>query len=304
MKKFLIVGLLMAFISLWARTGIAGNPEEKIVVLTSLGAVQAMAEVLTENTSITVMNSIPQGYSMRGQDAYFKKHREAFFQSAAKADAVLTVGSAWPADPLYKWARRSNIRVVNIDATRPLDEYGAGVPLVTVQGKNVPFVWRSPANMTRMGAITADDLSRLVPAEASTIKVNLKRMQSVLFRIRSKYEAAFTDLESVDIAALTGAYTPLIDEFGLDVIVYALKPEVEWTENDAKGFAEQLKSGGIKAVACAWEPDEKVRKALLMGGAVPVVLEKFVRESDVEPILSLSNWYERNLSRLLVALQD
>lgn len=303
MKKLTVIGLLVAFIALWAGAGIAADSPQKTVVLTSIGAVQAMAEVLTENTSITVVNSVPQGYSMRGQNSYFKKHSETFFQSAAKADAVLTVGSAWPADPLYKWARRSNIRVVKMDATRPLDEYGAGVPLVTVQGKNIPFVWRSPANMTRMGAIAADDLSRLVPAEASTIKANLKRMQSVLFRIRSKYEAAFTDLESVDIAALTGAYTPLIDEFGLDVMAYALKPEVEWTEKDTRGFAEQLKSGGIKAVVCAWEPDEKVRKVIVKSGAVPVVLEKFVHESDADPIISLSNWYERNLSSLLMALQ-
>ncbi len=269
-----------------------------VVVLTSLDVIQTMGEVLANDTSITVTNVIPEGYSMRGQDAYFKKHQKVFLESAAKADAVLTVGAAWAADPLYKWARRGNIRIVNIDAAKPLDEYGAGVPLVEVDEKYSPFVWRSPANLTRMASIAADDLCRVFPADADTIKSNLKTLQIKLFKLRSKYEGAFLDLDFVALAALTSGYTYLADEFGLDIQFYLLKPGSEWTETDVQQFSARLKRSGVKAVICSWEPDPKVQKSLKEGGVNTVVLKKFVREKNSDPLAALVEWYEGNLSRL------
>ena len=149
-----------------------------------------------------------------------------------------------------------------------------------------------------MASIAADDLCRVFPADADTIKSNLKTLQIKLFKLRSKYEGAFLDLDFVALAALTSGYTYLADEFGLDIQFYLLKPGSEWTETDVQQFSARLKRGGVKAVICSWEPDPKVQKALKEGGVNTVVLKKFVREKNSDPLAALVEWYEGNLSRL------
>jgi len=296
MKRLVSAVVLTLFLSIQAQA--SGN----MLVLTSLDVMQAMGQVLTKDTSITVEKVIPKGYSMRGQDAYFKKHQKAFFATAEKADAVLTVGAAWAADPLFKWTRRGNIRVVNIDAAKPLDEYGAGVPLVEVEGEYSPFVWRSPANLTRMASIASDDLCRLSPQDAEAIKANLLRLQGALFKLRSRYEAASLELEFVDLAAMTSGFTYLADEFGLDIHFYMLKPEAQWTDAEAADFSARLRRDDVKAVLCPWEPDAKGAQAIKDGGAVPVVLGRFTLKENADPLEALVGWYDLNLSRLIGVL--
>eukprot|EP00828_Plagiopyla_frontata_P033152 TRINITY_DN4306_c0_g1_i1.p2 TRINITY_DN4306_c0_g1~~TRINITY_DN4306_c0_g1_i1.p2 ORF type:complete len:404 (+),score=111.27 TRINITY_DN4306_c0_g1_i1:123-1214(+) len=282
----------------------AYSQESRHTVLTSLEAPCALGEALAAGTSLRMVNVIPEGYPMRGQDAYLKKHRETFFKVAAAAEAVLTVGAAWPADPLYRWARRGNIRIVNVDCTRPLDGYGAGVPVVEVEGKPSPYVWRSPANMTRMAAIAAADLCRLFPEERETIRANLKKVQAAMFTLRSRYEAIFLSLDFVGLAAFTNGYACLVDEFGFDVGFSVLAPESAWSSADVERIAARLRRDGVKAVICAWEPDAKGRKAIRDGGAVPVVLDRFERGPGSPALESLVRWYEGNLSRLAAALKQ
>ncbi|SOB60111.1 putative Periplasmic solute binding protein [Pseudodesulfovibrio profundus] len=296
------VSLSIILLLVFASNAIA--KDKSITVLTSLEVTTALAEALTRGTSIRVINVIPDGYSMRGQDAYLKKHQASFFEKAREADAVLTVGAAWPADPLYKWARRGNIRIVNIDVSKPLDEYGAGVPLLEVAGKYSPYVWRSPANLTRMASIASDDLCRLTPGDATRIKANLQEVQSVLFRLRSKYEAASLDLAAVELAAFTTGYTYLINEFGLEVMEYFLRSESAWSDSDMERMIAQIKGAGVKAVVCPWEPDAKGRHVIERGGAVPVVLQAFKRAEEENPVDALIGWYEGNLSRLINALHN
>lgn len=298
LKTFL---LALAVLAIAAPRVMAG---ERVTVLTSLDVTQAMVETLTENTSVKVLNVIPQGYSMEGHNAYLKKKQKAFFDAAATASAVVTVKGAWPADPLYKWARRGNLRVVNIDTTKPLDEYGAGVPLIEVEGVSSPYVWRSPANLTRMASIAADDLCRLVPNEAETIKANLQELQADLFKLRSAYENAFVELDFVDLAAFTGGYTYLTDEFGLDIHFYMLKPDFKWTESEMETVAANLKKNMVKGVICQWEPDGMALAAITKGGAVPVVLKRFVLPKESDPRVALVEWYDGNLSRLVTALKN
>ena len=295
--------LLFVLATLLLLTVSARAEDRQQTLLVSLDVVQAMAETLTMDTSIEVVNVIPQGYSMQGQDAFLKKRQSSFFETAAAADAVLTVSSAWPSDPLYKWARRGNIRIVAVDATRPLDEYGAGVPLIEVEGKVSPFVWRSPANLMRMAAIAADDLIRLSPKDADTVRLNLEGLQKTLFTLRSKYELAFSELEFVDLAAFTPDYAYLVDEFGLEVHFHYLKQESAWTEDDLRTLGEKLVDEMIKAVVCPWVPDEKGRGVLSRAGATPVVLKRFVRDAAADPLDDLVNWYEYNLSGLLSGLE-
>lgn len=298
MKKALLIALMVLCLT---TTAVAGR---SITVLTSLEVVQAMVEVLTEGTSIEAINVIPKGYSMQGQGAYLKKHQKKIFDIATRAEAVVTVSSVWPSDPLYQWARRGNIRIVQIDATKPLDGYGAGVPMIEVKGQHPPQVWRSPANLTRMASITADDLARMAPEDGERIRKNLKMLQTEIFDLRSKYEVAFSSMDFVDFASLTPGYAALTDEFGLDVHLYFLKPERKWTEGDAVSLSARLKQSMVKGVICPWEPDAKALSVIKKSRAEPVVLERFVRSEGEQPMESLLSWYDGNLSRLLKALRN
>lgn len=282
----------------------AARAAQPMTVLASLEATTALGRVLTQNTAVRVVNAVPAQYGMSGQTSYFKRHGEAFFKLAEGADAVLTVGAAWPEDPLFMWARRANIRVVNVDASKPLDGYGAGVPLVEVAGQGCPYVWRSPANLTRMAAIAADDLCRLAPGDASIIRENLKELQGTLFRLRARFEGALLDAAFTGLAALTAGYASLTDEFGLDVRFYLLTPEHALTEADLSGFSARLAGEGVRAVVCPWEPKERVRRAISAGGAVSVVLEPFKPAPGKHPLESLADWYGSNLSRLVAALNQ
>lgn len=307
MMKFVwyfLTALAIFLISIQLAVLAAMASESETTVLTSLDVTQAVGEVLTEGTSIRVVKVIPDGYSMLGQDAYFKKNQETFFESAQAAAAVLTVGGAWSGDPLYKWARRGNIRIVNIDCAKPLDEYGAGVPLILIDGETSPYVWRGPANLTRMASIVADDLCRLAPGDAEKIRDNLKDLQTALFRLRSRYESTFLELDTIDLAAMTADYAYLTNEFGLNTRFYVLTPESVWTEADSRRFSESIRREGVRGVVCAWEPDAKGRRAISDGGAVPVVLEPFTLDVGADPVGAMTSWFDGNLARLHSALKN
>lgn len=294
--------LLFCLVLVFALPIPAPAGEAPVVVLASLDVTVALGRVLAAGTGIEVVDAVPQEYFMNGHDAYFKAHREAFFPLARKADAVLTVGGAWPVDPLYRWARRGNIRVVEIDATRPLGGYGAGVPLVTVQGHPVPYVWRAPGNLSRMASIATEDLCRLVPEDAETVRSNLKRLQNALFHLRSRYEDELLRAASVTLAALTDGYASLTGEFGMDVRFYDPAPESSRTEADLERLAARLREQGVAAVVCAWEPGPDLSRAIRQGGAAAVVFKPFRIAAGADPFQSLADWYGGNLSRLAAAL--
>ncbi|NDV28548.1 metal ABC transporter solute-binding protein, Zn/Mn family [Desulfovibrio sp. JC010] len=296
MKKSVFIFLLAVVLF---GAGSVAQAEERPTVLTSLDITQVLCEVLCADTYINVENVVPGVYSMAGHKAYFKKHQKKFFAKAARADAVVAVTSVWAADPLYLWARRGNIRIVDIDAGKPLDGYGAGVPLTEINGTYVPYVWRSPANLTRMASIVTDDLGRMYPDQAEKINGNLKKLQAALFKLRAEYEDKFLDLESNEFGALTAGYVYLADEFGLNVHFHFLKQEDYWTEGDAQNLGALIKQDEVKTVICPWEPGELAAKVIADSGARAVVLNKFVYSKGAAPLEQLLKWYKSNLSALV-----
>ena len=75
----------------------------------------------------------------------------ALSKLATDADAVIGLRSLWADDPLYPIARRSNIRIVEVDAARPVD---GALPGIAVQpGNKVDGLnsqpWFSSNNMGR-----------------------------------------------------------------------------------------------------------------------------------------------------------
>ena len=99
------------------------------------------------------------------QPSYFAGRGASALDKAARdADAVIGLRSLWPDDPLYPLARRSNIRIVEVDAARPVD---GSLPGIAVQPGSLKDglnsqPWLSSNNLGRM----ADVLAAVAAAEA------------------------------------------------------------------------------------------------------------------------------------------
>ncbi len=278
---------------------------EKTDILVSLDFTEALVKVLTADTACTVTRAVPAKYSSAVHEHYLKKHPAEFQAKAARAAGVVAVSGAWPSDPLYPWARRANIRIVNIDAVHPLDRSRAGLPLLNSaapQYDTPPAVWNSPGNAARMADIVAADLGRLAPAENEQIRTNLDAFKRDLFTLRSRYESAFSRLDAFEVAALTEQYIYLTDEFGISVVQTFLKPEIRRQTTDLESFSEALRAYDVKGVVCSWEPDAAIARRIREHGAKSIILQPFTLQSDAPADAQLLRFYEQNLDALLKGL--
>ena len=99
-----------------------------------------------------------------------------------------------PGDPLYRFAREANIRIVDIEAAVPWSLDAPGVALADTPVSNVawgsdtdaaetavaPYFWLSVSNAIRMGDLIAHDLEALFPDSAATIAANLEALKRSL----------------------------------------------------------------------------------------------------------------------------
>lgn len=120
----------------------AAGTKRSATVLAAHPIVVSLAETLTEGSGIEILRAAPANLPYTRWGAYFAgRGAAALAREAARADAVLTLRSLWPDDPLYPLARRANIRMVEIDAARPIDEALAD----RVTGLNRAVLFDGPA---------------------------------------------------------------------------------------------------------------------------------------------------------------
>ena len=118
-----------------ALSGAVSSPllaaEKPLRVLASLPITYGLGEVLLKGTGISLERAAPANLPGSRQTAYFTgRGAPALSKLASGADAVIGVRSLWADDPLYPIARRSNIRIVEVDAARPVD---GALPGIAVQ---------------------------------------------------------------------------------------------------------------------------------------------------------------------------
>ena len=132
-----------------ATTVLAGHP-----------VTYALASDLATGSTLKIVRAAPENIPPTRLSAYLTGRGEAAFADAAReADAVITLRSLWPEDPLYPLARRSQIRIVEIDAAQPIDGALPGIALQA--GKALPSQpWLDPVNLGRMADILANELGR------------------------------------------------------------------------------------------------------------------------------------------------
>ncbi len=298
--KILLIVLVVTFFSQIS----FAQKETKNSVLVSQDFTEALAKSLTAGTNIEIIRAVPSSYSPGTHTSYMKKHWKTFSQYCEKATAVLTLTSSWPEDPLYPFARRANIRIVPVDASAPLDNTRAGVPLLEIPGDEtqLPYVWNSPGNTARMADIAAADLSRLFQSEADTIAGNRDKLKQMLFKLRAKYEEALMELESFEVICLTSDFYYLTDEFGVSVARFFLKPEHRWDDTDIQQLVKTISETGVTCVLAKWSPKKQIQEEIKKAGAKIIVPKTFTLHDTPVASEQLISFYKTNLDLLVAGL--
>ncbi len=259
------------------------------VVLTGLQATWSITRALTRDTPITVVNVPEDGREFAILRNYLERRKDRFAALFSAATAVVSVTNALPADPLYRYAREANIRVVDIDAAMPWTYDTPGVALVdsprsdvqwpgatddaTGEPVTAPYFWLSLSNTMRMADIIAADLVALFPAFAETLSANLDAFKREMLDIRSTYQNRLIEAGDDTVFALTGDFVYLTNDMGLFVDGYFIRQDVRWTESDLAALTARLKQREIRVVIHKWVPNDAIQAAIRAGGAQLVVLE-------------------------------
>jgi ABC-type Zn uptake system ZnuABC Zn-binding protein ZnuA len=264
---------------------LAADPGSK--VLTGTQATYSLTAALTAGTPIVVENVPADGRQLSLQKDYIQRRTDALASTFAGATAAVTVTNALPGDPLYRFAREANIRIVNIDAAVPWSLDRPGVALVesprstnawggtgdAPDSATAPYFWLSVSNTIRMADIIAHDLSATFPDSAATIAKNLDNLKRSLLALRGEYQKKLIEGSTDVVFALTGDFVYLTNDMGLFVDGYFIKQDVRWTEADLKALTKHLRDDDIKVVIHKWQPNEAIQNAVKAGGARLVVLD-------------------------------
>lgn len=240
------------------------------MVLAGHPVTAGLAQALVKDTPLTVEMVIPAAIPMTRQYSFLTGRGEAKFAEAARrADSVLTLRSAWAEDPLYPLARRVNIRLVEIDAARPVD--GALPGIATRDG--AVFPWLGIANAGRMADIVAADLRRLYPGHRGSIDTNLAILKAALLDLSSRSARDFATVDDVTVAALSDRYALLAADLGLDMAHTWTLDDRDWTPEKLAELTATLKAEGIRVVLHHRRPAPEIVTAVAEGGASLVVLD-------------------------------
>ncbi|MCG5241853.1 metal ABC transporter solute-binding protein, Zn/Mn family [Azospirillum doebereinerae] len=260
MRRLALTALLLLLpLPAWAQTILAGHP-----------VTAGLAQALTQGTALTVEKVVPDAIPMGRQNALLTGRGEAKLADAAKkADAVLTLRSVWIDDPVYPLARRHNIRLVEIDAARPVDGALPGVAL----RDGAAFPWLGVANAGRMADIVAADLRRLYPNAAPAIDGNLANLKRALLTLSSTSVRTFAGLPDPSVAALSDRFAMLAADLGLDLRKVWTRDDRDWTPERLAELTAFLKAERIPAVLHHRQPAPEIAQAITAGGARLIVLD-------------------------------
>ncbi|MBM9489341.1 zinc ABC transporter substrate-binding protein [Pseudomonas sp. ICBG1301] len=272
------------------------QPQTPVKVLASLPITYGLAEVLLKGTDVTLERAAPANLPGSRQVAYFTgRGAQALNALAQDADAAIGLRSLWADDPLYPVARRSNIRIVEVDAARPVD---GGLPGIALQPGATDGLnsqpWQSSNNMGRMADVMAADLSRLAPAAKPTIDANLAALKQRLLRLTADSEARLAKADNLSVASLSDHFGYLVSSLNLEVLNTDARPDAEWTPEALQQLTADLKGNDVAVVLHHRQPSEAVQTAVTAGGAQLLVL----KVDGADPVTEL----EGNVDQVIKAL--
>ncbi|PVZ60793.1 metal ABC transporter substrate-binding protein [Pseudomonas sp. B1(2018)] len=266
--------LAVALCGLTATT-FAADSGKPLRVLASLPITYGLGEVLLKGTDVSLERAAPANLPGSRQTAYFTgRGAPALAQLAKDADAVIGLRSLWPDDPLYPISRRSNIRIVEVDAARPVD---GALPGIAVQpGNRVDGLnsqpWFSSNNMGRMADVMAADLVRLAPEAKPKIDANLAALKQRLLKLNADSEARLATAENLSVMSLSDHFGYLIGGLNLELVGLDARPDAQWTPEALKALSAMLKDNDVAVVLHHRQPSETVKAAIAEAGSRLVVL--------------------------------
>ena len=264
-----IIFILMILI---VGTVYAGNATYKKnkKILTSIQSVYSIAKSLTEGTNIEVYSIFDSDVSMDyGKSAF--DNNELDLSSAKDAAAVIDVAKVWHNDYLYEYARRKNIRIVEIDASYSFsgNDYLSLSLLNYKNGDRNPYVWMSFQNVIKMANIVSDDLSELFPEDSKKIEDNLEKFSQEIKEIENGYLEKTLTLSSLSVIALTENLDYLFNDLNI------FFNYIDTNEVTVKNVAEIMKRNNSKIfVSDRWLKKEIINEIEKKGGKF-IVLDTF-----------------------------
>jgi len=242
-------------------------------VLTTLPVTHSLATALLDGTSVQLKRAAPANLPASRQPSYFSSRGgESLANAAQQADAVIGVRSIWRDDPLYPMARRSNIRIVEIDAARPVD---GALPGIAVTGDDAygAYPWLNPTNLGRMADVVANDLERLSPTDKAKIQGNLAGLKRLLLELTASSQTRLAEVDNLTVLSLSERLGYLASGLNLDVVEQALPAEGKWDAAELKALGENLKSQDVALVLDHRQPEPAVAEVIKAAGARLVVVD-------------------------------
>jgi len=256
-------------------TSFAADTAKPLHVLASLPITYGLGEVLLKGTDVNLERAAPANLPGSRQTAYFTgRGAPALAKLATDADAVIGLRSLWADDPLYPISRRSNIRIVEVDAARPVD---GALPGIAVQpGNKVEGLgsqpWLSSNNMGRMADVMAADLVRLAPEAKPAIEANLAALKQRLLKFSADSETRLASADTLSVMSLSDHFGYLIGGLNLELIGVDARPDAEWTPEALKQLGATLKDKEVAVVLHHRQPSDAVKAAIAEAGSRLVVL--------------------------------
>ena len=258
-----------------ATTSFAADNGKPLRVLASLPITYGLGEVLLKGTDVKLERAAPDNLPGSRQTAYFTgRGAPALAKLATDADAVIGLRSLWADDPLYPISRRSNIRIVEVDAARPVDGALPGIavqPDNKVEGLNSQ-PWLASNNMGRMADVMAADLVRLAPNAKPAIEANLAALKQRLLKLSADSEARLAAADNLSVISLSDHFGYLIGGLNLELVGQDARPDAEWTPEALKALAATLKDNDVAVVLHHRQPSDALKAVISEAGSRLVVL--------------------------------
>ena len=271
-------------------------------VLTSIQSVYSIVKNITKDSDIEVYSIFDSDVSMDyGKSAFDNKDLD--LSSAKDAVAVVDVAKIWHNDYLYEYARRKNIRIVEIDASYSFsgNDYLSLSLLNYKNGDRNPYVWMSFQNVIKMANIVADDLSELFPENSKIIEKNLTKFSQEIKEIENEYLEKTLTLSSLSVIALTE---------NLDYLFNDLNIFFNYTDSNevtVKNVAEIMKRNNSKIfISDRWIKKEIINEIEKKGGKF-LVLDTFNIPREVDGKMDPDGYIKgmkENMEKLVEAMQS
>jgi len=248
---------------------------QPVRILASLPITYGLGASLLDGSAVQLQRAAPANLPASRQPSYFAGRGAGALDKAARdADAVIALRSLWPDDPLYPLARRSNIRIVEVDGARPVDGALPGIALRSDGGDALASQpWLNINNLGRMADVIAADLNRLAPEAKPQIEANLATLKQRLLKLSAASESRLAELDNLSVASLSDHFDYLIDGLNLDLVELSVATDAEWTAENLALLSAELRDNDIAAVLVQRQPPADLAKAISDGGSSLVLIE-------------------------------